>query len=167
MLVSHYSTGDMLRAEVASGSDLGREIDGYISKGLIVPIKIAIETITKAIKSAPTDIILLDGYPRSIEQMEALELFLKDDTELTLEHVIEISVSESTAKERVLGRSRGADDNSEVFDNRMRVYLEPLSKIEQFYSQKNVFEKMSGEGTIDQIVATLRVFIESKVNKKL
>jgi len=49
--ITHYSTGDMLRAEVASGSELGAEIDSFISKGLIVPIKIAIETIVNAIKS--------------------------------------------------------------------------------------------------------------------
>ena len=71
--ITHYSTGDMLRAEVASGSELGQEIEGFISKGLIVPINIAITTITNAIKSAPTDVVILDGYPRSIEQMDALE----------------------------------------------------------------------------------------------
>ena len=80
--ISHYSTGDMLRAEVSSGSKLGLEIDQYISKGLIVPIQIAIETITNAIVNAPTDVVILDGYPRSIEQMDALEEFL------SLNHVI-------------------------------------------------------------------------------
>jgi len=166
-LVSHYSTGDMLRAEVASQSDLGREIDIYISKGLIVPINIAIETITKAIKSAPTDIVLLDGYPRSIEQMEALENFLKNDNELVLKHVIEICVSESTARERVLGRSRGADDNNEVFDNRMKVYLDPLVQIENFYSKNGLFKVVSGEGSIEEIVDVLQNFIEFQIGKKL
>jgi len=166
-LVSHYSTGDMLREEVASASSLGIEINKYISKGLIVPIEIAIETITKAIKSAPTDIILLDGYPRSIEQMQALEDFLKSDNQLVLEHVIEISVSESTARERVLGRSRGADDKSEIFDNRMKVYLEPLSQIERFYSQKGVFKTISAEGSIEEIVALVQNFLESCIGKKL
>ncbi len=65
--ITHYSAGDMLRAEVASGSDRGAVIDSYISQGRIVPIDIAIETIVTAIKAAPTSIILLDGYPRSIE----------------------------------------------------------------------------------------------------
>ncbi len=62
--ITHYSTGDMLRAEVASGSELGIEIEKFISKGLIVPINIAIATITNAIKNAPTENIILDGYPR-------------------------------------------------------------------------------------------------------
>ncbi|MEN8304317.1 MAG: adenylate kinase [Campylobacterota bacterium] len=159
--ITHYSTGDMLRAEVASGSELGLEIDNYISKGLIVPIKIAIETITNAIKSAPTDIVILDGYPRSMEQLNALEEYLNDTLELV--SVIEVNVSEETARDRVLGRARGADDNTEVFDNRMRVYTEPLADIQSFYNSKNILKVISGEGTIEEIVTEMGSFINSKI----
>ncbi|QSZ41742.1 adenylate kinase [Sulfurimonas aquatica] len=161
--ISHYSTGDMLRAEVASGSDLGKEIDNYISKGLIVPIKIAIETITNAIKNAPTDIVILDGYPRSIEQMDSLEDFLKTDRDIILTSVIEVKVSEETARDRVLGRARGADDNNDVFNNRMRVYTEPLLQIQAFYSAKNILKVISGEGTIEEIVLEMKNFINSHI----
>ena len=161
--ISHYSTGDMLRNEVASGSELGKEIENYISKGLIVPINIAITTITNAIKSAPTDVVLLDGYPRSIEQMEALEAFLQEDNTVELINVIEVAVSEDTARDRVLGRSRGADDNSEVFDNRMRIYLEPLNAIQSFYTQQNRLSVINGEGTINEIVAQMQQLIDSKL----
>lgn len=161
--ITHYSTGDMLRAEVASGSTLGAEINGYISKGLIVPIHIAIETITKAIKSALTDTIVLDGYPRSIEQMNALEEYLTNDDSIELISVIEVAVSEETARERVLGRSRGDDDNNEVFDNRMKIYLEPLKAIQNFYTEQNKLKVISGEGTIEEIVAQMQEFISSKL----
>ena len=161
--ISHYSTGDMLREEVASGSKLGLEIDNYISKGLIVPIKIAIETITNAIKLAPTDIVILDGYPRSIEQMDALEEFLQKDSGIVLTSVIEVAVSQETARDRVLGRSRGADDNNEVFDNRMRVYIEPLIAIQTFYAKKGLHEVISGEGTIEEIVVQMESFIKEKI----
>ncbi len=162
--ISHYSTGDMLRDEVASGSELGTEIEKYISKGLIVPIKIAIETITNAIKNAPTDIVILDGYPRSIEQMDALEEFLKSDKSIILTNIIEVNVSEETARDRVLGRNRGADDNTEVFNNRMKVYLEPLAQIQEFYHTKNILKVISGEGTIEEIVLQMKTFINSKIN---
>lgn len=161
--ITHYSTGDMLRAEVASGSKLGLEIDNYISKGLIVPIKIAIETIVNAIKNAPTDIIIIDGYPRSMEQLNELDTYLQNDTSLELASVIEVNVSEETAKDRVLGRARGADDNTEVFDNRMKVYTEPLSDIENFYKDKNLLKVISGEGTIEEIVSEMESFINSKI----
>ena len=161
--ISHYSTGDMLRAEVSSGSKLGLEIDQYISKGLIVPIQIAIETITNAIVNAPTDVVILDGYPRSIEQMDALEEFLSLNHVIELVSIIEVDVSEETARDRVLGRARGADDNTEVFNNRMRVYIEPLSEIQKFYNAKNILKIISGEGTIEEIVLEMETFIKSKI----
>ncbi len=161
--ISHYSTGDMLRAEVASGSELGIEIDKYISKGLIVPIEVAIKTITNAIKNAPTDIIIIDGYPRSMEQLEALDEYLKEDDSLKLISVIEVAVSEDTARERVLGRARGADDNTKVFNNRMKVYTDPLGDIQKFYTDKDILKVISGEGTIQEIVSEMEAFIQSKI----
>ena len=161
--ITHYSTGDMLRAEVATKSDLGLEIDKYISKGLIVPIEVAIKTITNAIKNAPTNIIIIDGYPRSMEQLNALDEYLDTDTALELTSVIEVAVSEETARDRVLGRARGADDNTEVFDNRMKVYIEPLAQIQAFYNSKNLLHIISGEGTIEEIVLEMGSFIKYKI----
>ena len=161
--ITHYSTGDMLRAEVASGSELGKEIEGFISKGLIVPISIAITTITNAIKSAPTDVVILDGYPRSIEQMDALEEFLANDSSIILTNIIEVEVSEETARDRVLGRARGADDNTEVFNNRMKVYTDPLADIQAFYKAKNLLKVISGEGSIEEIVLEMQTFINGRI----
>jgi len=161
--ITHYSTGDMLRAEVSSGSELGLEIDKFISKGLIVPIDVAIKTITNAIKNAPTDIIIIDGYPRSMEQLNALDEYLKSDSSLELASVIEVHVSEETARDRVLGRARGADDNTEVFNNRMKVYTEPLADIQNFYKAKNLLHVISGEGSIEEIVSEMGSFISSKI----
>ncbi|MDD2356934.1 MAG: adenylate kinase [Thiovulaceae bacterium] len=161
--ITHYSTGDMLRAEVASGSELGLEINNYITKGLIVPIKIAITTIVNAIKNAPTDIIIIDGYPRSMEQLNALDEYLRNDSSLKLSSVIEVQVSEETARDRVLGRARGADDNTEVFDNRMKVYTEPLAEIQAFYNTKNLLHVISGEGTIEEITSEMGSFINSNL----
>lgn len=161
--ITHYSTGDMLRDEVSTKSELGLEISKYISKGLIVPIEIAIKTITNAIKNAPTNTIIIDGYPRSMEQLNALDEYLHVDKYLELSSVIEVSVSEQTARDRVLGRNRGADDNTEVFDNRMKVYTEPLADIQSFYNNKNLLHVISGEGSIEEIVSQMGSFINSKM----
>ncbi len=161
--ITHYSTGDMFRAEVASGSQRGALIDTYISKGLIVPIDIAIETIITAIKNAPTDVIIIDGYPRSFEQMNELDKYLVDETEVELVNVIEVVVSPEVARDRVLGRARGADDNVEVFNNRMKVYIEPLKTIQEFYESKNLLAKIDGGRTIKEIVDEMDTFIKSKI----
>ncbi|MGA1933079.1 adenylate kinase [Arcobacter sp. YIC-464] len=166
--ITHYSAGGMFRAEVASGSDRGQLIDSFISKGLIVPIDIAIETIVDAIKNAPTKVVIIDGYPRSNEQMTELDKYLENEKEVELSSVIEVEVSKDTAFKRVLGRAAEdevvrADDNEEVFLNRMRVYTEPLKEIQEFYQERNLHKVISGEGTIEEIVTEMNEFIESKI----
>lgn len=161
--ITHYSTGDMFRAEVASGSHRGQIIDTYISAGNIVPIDIAIETIVGAIKKVSTDIVIIDGYPRSIEQMVELDKYLANEDEVKLINVIEVRVSEEVARDRVLGRARGSDDNVEVFNNRMKVYAQPLEEIRTFYSQKELLKVISGEGTIKEIVDEMDNFIQSRI----
>ena len=160
--IVHYSTGDLLREEVASGSEQGKIIDGFISKGNLVPLDIVVSTIVNAISKAPKDVIIIDGY-RSIEQMKALDEKLKVQTQVQLVSVIEVQVSEEVARERVLGRARGADDNVEVFNNRMSVYLTPLKEIESFYQKANVLQTINGERSIEEIVAEMESFVKSKI----
>ncbi|XPV67562.1 MAG: adenylate kinase [Halarcobacter sp.] len=163
MKITHYSTGDMFRTEVASGSQRGAIIEKYISAGNIVPIDIAIETIIGAIKKAPTDVVIIDGYPRSFEQMAELDKYLASEDEVELINTIEVEVSEEVAKHRVLGRARGTDDNVEVFNNRMKVYSEPLKQIQEFYESKNLLKKIDGERTIKEIIDEMDSFIQSRI----
>jgi len=162
--IVHYSTGDLLREEVASGSELGKTIKNYIDNGNLVPLEIVINTIKNAITKAEKDVILIDGFPRSIEQMKALDDMLKNSDNIDLVNVLEVEVSEEVAKDRVLGRARGADDNEEVFNNRMRVYLEPLKEIEEFYQNQNKLIKINGERSIEEIVDEMEEIIKQKAN---
>jgi adenylate kinase len=162
-IIKHYSTGDLLRAEVASGSERGEIINSFISKGNIVPIEIAIETIISAIKATELNTIIIDGYPRSNEQMNALDEYLQKEERIELISVIEVEVSEETARDRVLGRARGADDNTEVFNNRMKVYMDPLADIQEFYTKKNLLTKISGEASIEDVVQEMETFIKNKI----
>ncbi|EOJ1015723.1 adenylate kinase [Campylobacter jejuni] len=158
--ITHYSTGDLLRAEVASGSELGKTIDSFISKGNLVPLDVVVNTIVCALKAAPTKTIIIDGYPRSVEQMMEFDKVLSEQNEICLKGVIEVRVSEEVAKERVLGRNRGADDNEEVFYNRMKVYTEPLNEILDFYQKKKLHFIIDGERTIEPIVADMKELIK-------
>jgi len=157
--IAHYSTGELLRAEVASRSELGQNIGKIMDKGEIVPVKVALDTIVKAINSSTCNTILIDGYPRSDEQMIGLDNVLKDEENIVLKSVIEVVVSEQTAMNRVLGRKRGTDDNIEVFKNRMNVYTEPLKGIQDFYNSKKLLYKISGEKSIKIVVKEMKEFI--------
>ncbi len=166
--ITHYSTGDMFRAEIASGSKRGAIIDSFVSKGNLVPIDIAIETILGAIKNVSTDLVIIDGYPRSVEQMIELDKYLLKEDEVELVNVIEVEVSKETAFQRVLGRAADAqvvraDDNEEVFLNRMKLFTDPLDEIQSFYNEKSILKIVNGEGTIEEIVNEMDAFIQSKV----
>ena len=166
--ITHYSTGDMFRAEVDSGSKRGELIKSFIEKGNLVPIEIVIETIVGAIKKAPTDVVIIDGYPRSTEQMTELDKYLANEDSVALMSVIEVEVSQETAKNRIIGRAEEAevardDDSVEVFYNRMKVYTDPLPAIQEFYNAKDLYKVISGEGTIEEIVAMMNEFVNSKI----
>ncbi|WP_292660386.1 adenylate kinase [Nitratifractor sp.] len=168
--IVHYSTGEMLRQEVASGSELGKEIDSYISKGALVPLEIVINTIVGAVKNAPRDIVLIDGFPRSTEQMKALDEILKEEKDVKLSAVIEVRVSEEVARERILGRAeesevKRSDDNVEVFKHRMKIYLDPLPEIEKFYESKGLLKVIDGERPIEPIVDEMEAFIKAKASE--
>ena len=148
----HFSTGELLREEVKTGSKLGKIIDERISAGNLVPVEIAVETIIKAIENSDREFILIDGFPRSVEQMTELEKELKESGDIELKRVIKVEVSQEVARDRVLGRARGADDREEVFINRMKIYDEPLPEIEKFYNAKRLLIKISGEREIEEVV---------------
>ncbi len=161
--IAHFSTGELLRDEVKSGSKLGKIIDKKISKGNLVPVEIAVQTITKAINSSDKKIILIDGFPRSVEQMMGLERELIKNSDIRLTLVFEIVVSEETAKQRVLGRNRGADDKEEIFSNRMKIYSEPLELIQDFYNSKNILVKIDGEREAETIAQEIKSAIYARV----
>jgi len=164
--IVHYSTGDMLREEVASGSQLGQTIDGFISKGALVPLNIIVNTIISAINQAPVDTVLIDGYPRSVEQMTALDEIVAKEDNIELTSVIEVRVSEQVAKDRILGRAADAkpgeersDDSIEVFYDRMKVYTDPLAEIQEFYTNNGLIKVINGERELEPIVAEMEAFI--------
>jgi len=168
--IVHYSTGDMLREEVSSGSELGQTIESFISKGALVPLDIIVNTIVSAIKNAPVDNVLIDGYPRSTEQMTAFDALVEKEDNINLASVIEVRVSEEVAKERILGRAAEAkpgeersDDSIEVFFDRMKIYTDPLAEIQAFYTEKDLLKVIDGARTLEEVVEEMETFVKSKI----
>ncbi len=168
--IVHYSTGDMLREEVASDSELGKEIESYISKGALVPLEIIVNTIVSAINNAPVANVLIDGYPRSVEQMTAFDALVSKEDNIELASVIEVRVSEEVARQRILGRRAEAapgeersDDSDEVFNDRMKIYTDPLAEIQAFYTEKNLLEVINGERTLEEVVEDMEAFVKNNI----
>ena len=82
--IAHYSTGNLLREEVDSGSNLGKTIDSFVSKGNLCPLDIVLNTVIKALKKSNRNTILIDGFPRSEEQMNGFHLLFDQETQIEL-----------------------------------------------------------------------------------
>lgn len=151
----HISTGEVLRKEIASGSELGKLADSYISKGHLIPddlmIKILDEILGKHL--GDKEGVVFDGFPRTIPQAEALaELLRKHGTELHA--VIGLEVPEDELVERMLKRGKEtgrADDNEETIKNRLDVYHNQTRPVQNFYKQAGKYIPIKGTGVVDEI----------------
>ena len=159
--ITHYSTGDLLKSEVEKETKLGKINKGFIESGELVPTDIVIDTIVGAVKNAPTDIILLDGFPRKEKQMKFFADCLNNVDGIELSSVIEIRVSEDVARERVLG---GDESKSEdLFNNTMRIYQETIAEIEEFYNQNNLLKVIDGERDMNVVIEEIDTFLQQQV----
>lgn len=166
----HISTGEVLREEIASGSELGKLADSYISKGQLIPddlmISILDEILTRHLKDREG--IVFDGFPRTIPQAEALASLLeKHGTELHA--VIGLEVPEEELIDRMIKRGQQtgrADDNAETIKNRLAVYHNQTRPVKDFYIGKDKYIAVNGSGVVDEIFADIRKGIEQATGQK-
>jgi adenylate kinase len=134
--LTHLSTGDILRAEMASKTPLGIEAKNLIEKGELVPDDIVIGMVRNKIDSeAGGEGFIFDGFPRTIEQAEALDKIL-EERNTPISAMISLEVEEEELIERLLKRAElegRKDDNIEVIQNRIKVYNEVTSSVAGYY----------------------------------
>ena len=164
--LKHLSTGDLLRNEIAAKSALGIEAESFISKGNLVPDKMILDILSKAIAEQTKDSngIILDGFPRNVAQAEALEeLMAKLKKEITI--LIDLHVENQELIDRLLKRgetSGRSDDNLETIKKRLEVYESKTAPVSDFYKKKNKYAAINGMGTIDEIFGRISNVIDSK-----
>ncbi|MVU78994.1 adenylate kinase [Nocardia sp. ET3-3] len=148
--VPHISTGNLFRTNIAEQTPLGREAQQYLDAGNLVPSDVTNRMVEARI--AEPDAVngfILDGYPRTVDQAEALEKMLKESGQ-ALDAVLSFVVDEDVVVERMLARGRG-DDTEEVIRNRMRVYREETEPLLEHYDGQVV--SVEGVGEIDEVNA--------------
>lgn len=157
--LKHFSTGDLLRKEIAEQTALGVEADKYISKGNLVPDEMIIDVLTKAIKKLDSDCkgLILDGYPRTVKQAEELELLMNELLKPTI-LLIDLQVPERELINRLLTRgmtSGRSDDNLETIKQRLEVYEAKTAPVHDFYRQLNKYAAVDGVGSVEEIFARI------------
>lgn len=151
--ISHYSIGKMYRDISKVDDELGRNVKKYIDKGEIVPIDIAKDVIENFLNKGKQTIII-DGFPRSIEQAEMFDNIVKET--FLFKGVIEIIVNKEVAFKRISKRKRGVDDNPELFDDRMSVYENDIKIIRDYYKQKQLYSSINGNLSLNEVVNNLK-----------
>ncbi|MDD3195086.1 MAG: adenylate kinase [Paludibacter sp.] len=155
MKLEHFSTGELLRQEIAAQSPLGKEADAYITKGNLVPDSMIIDVITSAIARVCGQCkgILFDGFPRTREQAVALEEMMDGrGTPVTL--CIDLQVPERELIQRLLTRgetSGRSDDNLETIKKRLEVYKVKTQPVNEYYQSLGKYVAIDGMGTIEEI----------------
>jgi adenylate kinase len=141
--VPHVSTGDLFRAHLYDRTPLGLEAQKYMNAGELVPDDVTVAMVRERLTAAPGSGFILDGFPRNLEQAEALTTML-GGAENPLRAVVELVVPEPTLVERLLGRGR-PDDTEAVIRRRLEVYREETAPLLHFYRAQLVSIDAVGE----------------------
>ena len=159
-VVPHISTGDMLRAAVASGSPLGQRVEAVLASGKLVDDETMADVVRERLSQGDTaEGFLLDGYPRTFPQAETLTEIL-DKRGDELDDVFLIEAPTAVLVERALARGR-EDDREEIVRERLEVYRRQTEPLVAVYDRAGILRRIDGNQTIEeveeQILATARV----------
>jgi len=153
--VPHISTGDILREAVSEGSELGKMAKGYMDRGELVPDGVIIGIIRERLSK--DDVrekgFILDGFPRTIAQAEALDRMLSD-MGMPLDAVVFLNVSDDEIVKRLLSRGR-SDDTEEVIRRRIEVYRKQTEPLISYYRERGILKEIEGVGSIDEITGKI------------
>ena len=157
------STGDMLRAAIASGSDLGQRVDGVIKRGELVSDEIVVELIEDRLpETEAAGGSIFDGFPRTIAQAQALDLML-DKRRRPIDLVIRLRVDDAALMQRIAGRyaeSGRPDDNPEAFKVRLAAYNDQTAPLLPYYQLHNKLVEVDGMGAVEAVAAAIDAAID-------
>ena len=146
--VPQISTGDLFRSNINSGTELGLKAKRYLDAGDLVPSELTNALVDKRLDEPDAAAgFILDGYPRSVEQAEALTRMLAARN-TKLDAVVELRVSEEQLLKRLKDRGR-ADDTEEVIHNRMNVYRDETAPLLEYYD--GTVKSVDAVGTLDEV----------------
>ena len=153
--LEHISTGDVLRAEIKKGTELGRTAQQFIDQGQLIPDELMISILASVYDSFGRDHrgVIFDGFPRTIPQAEALKQMLAERGD-SVSAMLELDVPESELMKRLLLRgqlSGRADDNEDTIKKRLVVYHSQTQPLIEWYKQEGLHHHIDGLGDIDRI----------------
>lgn len=160
----HISTGDVLRAEIKAGSELGRTAKEYIDNGQLIPDSLMIDILAATYDALPKEQgVIFDGFPRTIPQAEALKAMLAERG-TTVHAMLELNVPDGMLMERLINRGKTsgrADDNEETIAKRLGVYHSQTMPLIEWYEKEGLRNAVKGYGSLEEINANLCAVIDA------
>mgnify|MGYP001176006582 FL=1 len=165
--IPQLSTGDMLRAAVAAGTETGRQAKDIMARGDLVPDDVVVGIISERIQAADcANGFILDGFPRNVSQARALDGVLVEKG-VNLDAVIELAVDPEILIARILKRAQESadvprdDDTEEALQHRLRVYEEQTAPVADFYAEKGILRTLDGMQEIDEVTQQIRSALDA------
>ena len=156
--INHISTGDVLRAEIKNGTELGKTAKGYIDQGQLIPDELMIDILASVFDSfKDSKGVIFDGFPRTIAQAEALKKMLAERGQ-DVSVMLDLEVPEDELMVRLIKRGKAsgrADDNEETIKKRLHVYHSQTSPLIDWYKNEKKYQHINGLGTMDGIFADI------------
>ena len=162
--VPHISTGEIMRQTVASGEELGKRVKGFLDRGELVTDDVMIEVMRERLRQPDCAAgFVLDGFPRTLPQAEALDVLLRE-LEMELTHIVDLAVPESVLLERIQKRgasgSGRSDDTMEVAKRRLEVYQAQTAPVGEYYLQRGNMIKIESLAGVPEVQAEILAAVE-------
>ena len=163
----HISTGEVLRDHIARKTPIGQIAHTYISQGQLIPDSLMIQILEDIIDNEPKakEGVILDGFPRTIPQAEALKRFF-ERRGMNLDHVIGLEVPEEELVDRMIKRGQQtgrADDNLDTIKNRLKVYHESTTPLRDYYVAEGKYRPIHGSGSVEDIFNSISSAIDGNI----
>ncbi|NJE84276.1 adenylate kinase [Thermococcus sp. CX2] len=192
--LTYISSGDMIRTEIERGSELGKELEKYLAKGELIP-DIVVNTLVISRLRRDRNNFIIDGYPRTAEQVLALENYLYDHG-IRIDVAMEIFISKEESVERISGRRicprcgavyhlryrptkvpgkcdlcgsqlvQREDDKPDIIGRRYDLYVKNMEPIIKFYKKQGIYVRVDGHGSINEVWERMRPLLDYIYNRE-
>ena len=164
--VPAISTGDIFRANIKGGTELGKQVQAIIERGELVPDSLTNEIVADRLAQADAAAgFLLDGYPRTVDQVHALDAMLEGaslDAVVLLEADVDAVVARLLKRAEIEGR---ADDTEEVIRHRQTVYVEQTAPLIELFSARNILVTVDGLGSVEEVAARIAAGVDAQLGR--
>ena len=151
--ILHLSTGELLREEVVSATDLGKQVESIMNKGELVSDLLVLSIVEKRLAKSQEG-WLLDGFPRNLSQAKLLKDLLEKISQ-PIETVLLLAIDDQTLINRMLSRGR-KDDTESVISNRLKIYRDKTSPLINYYKSLGILQCVDGNGTVEDVNSRIK-----------